>query len=101
MKIYDQNPSGAAAAGTNRTQDVQQSDRSKGTQSSRSASEGGDRVEFSGSLGRLSKVLSTDQADRAGRVQALTAQYQSGTYRADSAATSRGMVGEALGSGLQ
>jgi hypothetical protein len=49
----------------------------------------------------LSQTLSSFHQDRANRVQALAAQYQSGNYRPDSAATSRGMVSEALAAGMK
>jgi hypothetical protein len=95
MKIYDSNMSGVPAGAAQRTQETQQTDRST---SGRPAGTGnGDRVEFSGNLGRLSRVLSTFQADRSNRIQSLAAQYQSGTYRPDPVATSRAMIAEALG----
>jgi len=97
MKIYDQNPSGAAAAETRRAQDVQQSERGKTGRSAGGGSSSSDRVELSGGLGRLSETLAAFQSDRAGRVQALAAEYQSGGYQPNSTATSRGMIGEALG----
>jgi Anti-sigma-28 factor, FlgM len=99
MKIYDSNVSGDAIAESHRSQATQRTD-SIGTTRSSSTS-GGDQVEFSGRLGRLSGALSGFQTDRAARVQALAAQYQNGTYRADSAATGRAIVGEALRAGLQ
>jgi hypothetical protein len=96
MKVYDR---GLAPAETGQTQDVQKLTNGSGKSASRSADSSGDRVEFSGSLGRLSRTLSTYDTSRASRVQSLAAQYQSGNYRPDSAATSRGMVGEALATG--
>jgi len=101
MKIYDLNlTGGASAAEAGRAQEAQ-----KATQAGNSRVSGtsvsDDRVEFSSTLGRLSKALSEYGADRAGRVAALAAQYQNGTYRADAAATSRGMVTEALVAGGQ
>ena len=97
MKIYDSNVGSAASGAAQRSQETQQTDRSHTGRSPASDSGNGDRVEFSGTLGRLSRVLSTFQADRFGRVQALAAQYQNGTYRPDPAATSRAMVSDALG----
>jgi len=101
MKIYDLNlTGGASSAETARAQEAQ-----KLTQAgnSRAGGAGGsdDRVEFSSTLGSLSKALSAYGSDRASRVAALAAQYQSGTYRADAAATSRGIVSEALAAGGQ
>jgi len=97
MKIYDSYLGGAAATGAQRTQETQQTERSGGR--SAASGDGGDRVEFSGSLGQLARVLSSDGSGRAARVQALAAQYQSGAYRPDSAATSRAMITEALSAG--
>src|SRR5262245_27689265 len=51
-----------------------------GTNKSASAG-GGDHVEFSSTLGRLSGLLSGSQTDRTARVQELAVQYQNGTYR--------------------
>ncbi len=101
MKIYDSNLGGAPATGAQRTQETQSADRTGGARATPSGGDGGDRVEFSGTLGRLSRALSTSESDRAGRVQSLAAQYQSGTYRPDSAATGRAMIAEALGAGVE
>src|SRR3954447_17093882 len=101
MKIYDNNLGGTAAAETHRNQDIQQTDRSKAGQASAAGRNVDDRVELSGTLGRLSRALSGFQSDRASRVPSLTAQYQKGSYHTDSGAISRGMVGEALDAGLQ
>src|SRR5882757_6496800 len=98
MKIYDNNLGGAAAAETSRKQDIQQIDRSNTGQSS-AAGNSSDRVELSGTLGRLSRALSGFQTDRASRVQSLAAQYQEGTYHPDSTATSHSIVSEALDAG--
>jgi hypothetical protein len=98
MKISDLNPGGAAASGTQRSQETQPAAHGGPSRAS-GAGFDSDRVEFSGGLGSLSRALSSFHSDRAGRVQSLAAQYQNGTYRPDSAAISRGLVGEALGSG--
>ena len=55
-----------------------------------------DRIDFSSSLSSLARTLSTYETSRSTRVQALAAEYQSGHYRPDSAATSRAMVNEAF-----
>jgi anti-sigma28 factor (negative regulator of flagellin synthesis) len=100
MKIYDNNLIGTAASETHRTQETQKTDRGSSNAIRSAGGSGGDHVEFSGSLGRLSRALSGVQTDHAARVQALAAQYQSGTYRVDSAAVSRGIVQEALTAGM-
>jgi hypothetical protein len=100
MKIYDSNMGGVPASGTSRTQETQQTDR---TNADGRIGRGGDndRVEFSGALGQLSRAVSAFQSGRARRVQALAAQYQSGTYRSDSAVISRAMISDALGGGVE
>ena len=101
MRIYDTNLNGASAAETGRAQELQRVEQGGTARSSSTQAGGNDRVEFSGSLGKLSQTLSSYRQDRTAHVQALEAQYQSGKYKADSAAVSRGMVSEAMGAGLQ
>jgi len=96
MKVYDR---GLTAAETGQTQDVQKLSNSAGRSATKGADAGGDRVEFSGNLGRLSRTLSAFESSRASRVQALAAQYQTGKYVPNSAAISRGMLSDALNSG--
>jgi len=97
MRITDRNLTGASAAETGRSQETQAAEREN---SARENNSGGgsttDHVEFSGTLARVSQALAASNASRSTRVNALAAQYQSGTYRADSLATSRGIVSEAL-----
>ena len=53
----------------------------------------GGRVELSSTLATFSRAI---ESERANRVPALAAQYRSGSYDADSAATAGSMVSEAL-----
>ena len=101
MKVYDQNLTGAASAGSARTQELQKAGKGDSSRSSGSGGSGGDRVELSGALGTLARAMATSASTRAGKVQALSAQYQSGLYRPDPVATSRGMVADALASGMR
>jgi hypothetical protein len=102
MKIYDQNLTGPSAAETGRTQETQKLTRTgTGKSPSREIDGSKDSVEFSGTLSRLSRTLTTFETTQASRVQALAVQYQSGNYRPDSAATSKGLVSEAMSAGLQ
>ena len=96
MKINDLNLTGAAAAESGRAQKV---DRFEQGRTGSTAGSGGDRVELSSTLGRLAKALEVHQSDRESKVAALTAQYQSGNYRPDSAVLSGKMVSEALAAG--
>ena len=100
MRIYDVNLTGTSAAESGRAQETQRSDRAGGARTGGTGANGtGDRVELSSTLGRLSQAMSAYGSARDSRVQALAAQYQSGTYRPDSAASSKGMVVEALSDG--
>jgi len=52
-------------------------------------------------MSQLSRALATFESTRANRVQALAVEYQSGKYKPDPVATSKGLVSEALSAGLQ
>jgi hypothetical protein len=95
MRVDDRNNMGPVAPETGRTPETQKPDRA-GSAGSGTIDSGGDRVEFSTSLGRLAQAISTDSAQRASRVQALAVSYETGRYHADSQATSRGIISEAL-----
>ncbi len=98
MKVYDQSLTGSAAAGSSRTQELQRTDRADSSRTNSASSAGGDRVELSGALGTLSRAMAASSSSRASKVQTLSALYQSGGYHPDAAATSRGMVADALAS---
>lgn len=95
MKVTSQDLSGLGAAGASGAQETQKpGGGGKGASSSGGSS---DRVDFSSTLGSLSRAMSSDGSARQAKIQALTAQYQSGSYSADSAAIGRGLISEALG----
>jgi flagellar biosynthesis anti-sigma factor FlgM len=96
MKITNQNSTSASTSGAGGAQETQKSSSSSYAASAKSGA-GGDRVELSSTLGSLSRAMDSYSSSRANQVQALAAQYQSGTYSVDPAAISRGMVSEALG----
>lgn len=96
MRVQDRTSLGPAAAETGRTPETQKSGRDSTGRSGAVGSADGDRVELSSTLGRLSQAIATHTTQRAQRVQALAAEYQSGRYRPNSAATSRGLISEAL-----
>lgn len=58
--------------------------------------DGRDSAELSGLAGKISQTVSKDSANRASQVEQLRAQVASGTYQVDAAATSRGIVNDAL-----
>jgi hypothetical protein len=103
MKINDRNLTGASAAETGRAQEAKNLSRAATDTSPARGGAGGsnDRVEFSGTMSRLSRALATFESTRASRVQALAVEYQSGKYKPDPVATSKGLVSEALSAGLQ
>lgn len=101
MKIYDRNLTGTSASETGRTQETQKAGNTGSGKSVSGLDGSSDRVEFSGTMGQLSRAVATFESTRADRLQTLAAAYQSGTYRSDSLATSKGMVAEAMGAGLQ
>jgi anti-sigma28 factor (negative regulator of flagellin synthesis) len=102
MKINDRNLTGTSASETGRTQETQKPGRAGAGKSSTLSIDGSnDSVVFSGTLSRLSRTLTTFESSRTNRVQALAAQYQSGNYKPNSAAISKGMVSEAMSAGLQ
>jgi len=99
MRVYDLNITGTqtGATGAERTQEARQTDRTGASHATRTSTGGdGDRVEFSGTLGRLSNALSTDDSGRTAKVQQLAAQYQAGAYQPNAAGTARGLVSEAM-----
>jgi flagellar biosynthesis anti-sigma factor FlgM len=97
MRVYDQNLNGTAASRTGGAQEIQRSDAPAGRRAT--ARSESDRVELSTTLGALSRALDGDRSGRASRVAELAAQFSRGEYRADSAATARGMLTEALAAG--
>ena len=55
-----------------------------------------DSAELSGLAGKISQAIGKDAANRAAKVEQLRLQVANGTYKADAAATSRGIVKDAL-----
>jgi hypothetical protein len=102
MKIFDRSLTGTSASETGRAQETQSVGRAgTGKSPTRGVDGSNDRVEFSGSLSRLSQTLNTFESTRATRVQGLAAEYRSGNYKPNSAATSKGLVADAMNAGLQ
>ena len=103
MRIYDTNLTGTSASETGRAQESQKLNRAGAGKTLAGGGLDGstDRVEFSGTLSRLSRSLATFESNRASRIQTLAAEYQKGNYKPDSLATSRGIISDALSTGLQ
>jgi hypothetical protein len=98
MRIYDSALSGIGDAA--RAHEVQSRDSASSTRSGNTGASG-DQVQLSSDLSRISRALDSSGTQRSARVQELADLYSSGQYQADAAGTSRGMVSEALGGGVQ
>jgi anti-sigma28 factor (negative regulator of flagellin synthesis) len=97
MRVDDRNLTGVAPAESVRAQEIEKSNRNQGVRTGTAGTDKtGDHVELSSIMETLSRAMSAFGTERANRVPALAAQYQSGSYYADSAATAGSMVSEAL-----
>ncbi|MBZ5596263.1 MAG: flagellar biosynthesis anti-sigma factor FlgM [Acidobacteriia bacterium] len=97
MRVDDRNLNGAAGVQTGRTPESQGADRTGPASGAQiSESQGGDRVEISGTAGNVAQALGAGSAQRAQHVQKLAADYRSGNYTVNSLATSRAIVQDAL-----
>ena len=94
MKVTSQDVSGLGAAGVSGSQEIQKQGGSG--KSAGWVGGGSDRIDFSSALGSLSRAMSSDGSARQAKLQALTVQYQSGSYSVDSGAIGRGLISEAL-----
>ncbi len=102
MRINDRNLTSTSASETGRSQETKDLSRAGTGKTNASGVDGSnDRVEFSGTLSRLSRTLTTFESSRASRVQALAANYQKGSYKPDAAATSKGLIDDAMSAGLE
>jgi anti-sigma28 factor (negative regulator of flagellin synthesis) len=96
MKIVDQ--SNLGPVNTPGTKGATGPDSAKGRDASRAATtgDGRDSADLSGLAGKISQAISKDSANRAAEVEQLRLQVANGTYQVDAAATSRGVVNDAL-----
>jgi flagellar biosynthesis anti-sigma factor FlgM len=96
MKIVDQSNSSAASPLNSKSAVGAES--GKGREAGRAATtgEGSDSADLSGLAGKISQAASKDSASRAAQVEQLRAQVANGTFQVDAAATSRGVVNDAL-----
>lgn len=87
---------GPAAAPTGRTPEAQKTN--LGQPSAAAAEPGGDQVEISSTSGQIAQAIAAFGAQHAGRVEALSADYQAGRYQPDSMATGRAIIADAVAS---
>jgi flagellar biosynthesis anti-sigma factor FlgM len=99
MRIYDQSLTNTAAAESGRSQETQKAASTPLAGAGGGGS--GDRVELSSALTSVSRALTAYHTDRTAKVQALTEQFQSGSYQPDSQAIGQAMVAQALGAGAK
>jgi hypothetical protein len=93
MRINNGNTAGPAAEAAG-AQNVQKFGKGGGP-SAGDLDPNSDQVEFSSTLGRLSRAVYNDSTQRQSRVQAMAAQYQSGRYQPNSLAVGRAMIADA------
>jgi anti-sigma28 factor (negative regulator of flagellin synthesis) len=94
MRVNDPNLTGVNTAPTGGSHETQRAGRTAAGSAASTAH--GDRVELSGAVGTISRAMAADSGGRAARVRELAAQYQTGQYRHDAAATSRAMIADAI-----
>ena len=95
MKVTTQDLSQLGAAKTGGAQAPQQ--HGAGSSQKHQGLYGDDSVQFSSTLGSLSRAMGSDSNSRQARIQSLTAQYQSGSYKPSPAAIADGVLMEAAG----
>src|SRR5260370_39058424 len=102
MRINDRNLTGTSASETGRAQETKDLSRAGTGKANTGGVDGSnDRVAFSRTLTRLSRALTTFESSRARRVQALAANYQSGSYKPNALTTATCVCAAAMLAGLQ
>lgn len=101
MTVHNQNVSGSSGGQPARVQETAPASNSTAPAKSSAPTSSSDRVELSGALGSLSRAVSSDNANRASQVSALAQQYQSGGYQANAAGAAKGIVSEAVATGVK
>lgn len=96
MRIQDRTSLSPSAPQAGRTPETQKSNADSAGQKPGAGTADTDRVEFSSTLGRLSQAIAAQGAQRAGRVQALSTDYQAGRFQPNAQATGRAIVADAL-----
>jgi len=98
MRIDDRNVNGATGPQSGRTQEAHSADGlAPASGSQNSGATGADRAEISSLAGRVSDALTLQATERAQRIGRLSQEFKMGRYGADSRATGRAVVQEALG----
>jgi anti-sigma28 factor (negative regulator of flagellin synthesis) len=96
MKIVDQSNLSPAPAPSTKSASGPESTKHREASRAASTGDGRDSAELSGLAGKISEAVSKDSANRAAQVEQLRTQVANGTYQADVAATSRGIVNDSL-----
>ena len=98
MKINDANSSSVNNSRIDQTSGVDAAKRAQDRKLQQQGDGGGDRVEISALSDQL-RTLATNSPDRADRVEQLSAEYRAGRYQADSLATGKGIIRDAVARG--
>lgn len=98
MKIQDPSLNQAALSQVTGTQQVQTAQGAKRAGAA-TGPEDSDRVQLSDLSGRLVTMLSADSPERVSRVEKLAADFKTGAYQPNAAATARGIVSDAISGG--
>jgi anti-sigma28 factor (negative regulator of flagellin synthesis) len=96
MKIVDQSNLSPVAAPSTQSANGPESGKHREAGRTAATGDGTDSAELSGLAGKISQTVSKDSANRAAQVEQLRVQVVNGTYQADAAATSRGIVNDSL-----
>jgi hypothetical protein len=96
MRIHNQTSLGPPATQPGRTGKTQKAGLSSTVPTSAAGSAGNDQIELSSTLGPVFQAIGAFASQRAVRVDALAGEYDSGSFRPNSEATSQAMVIDAL-----
>jgi anti-sigma28 factor (negative regulator of flagellin synthesis) len=100
MRVDDRNLTHGAASQTGKTAAPQDIDRAADSRSSGIRGVGGgDEVELSGLVARLSRAISAASTDRTARIEELSNRYEQGRYQVDSLALGRAILSELRAAG--
>lgn len=99
MRVDDRNltPGAASQAGKTAATQVDRVPDSRSPETRETG--GGDEVELSGLVARLSRAISAGSTDRTARIEELSNRYEQGRYQVDSLAVGRAILSELRAAG--
>ena len=96
MRVNDTSLNSTAASQSTKAQEVQNSTSQAARKAAAGQSAQTDQVEISSFSTKVMQAASADSPERTAKVEKLAAEYKAGRYQPDSAATSRGIVNDAM-----